>query len=66
MYCIREEEAVSKTVSLSCTVAHSRHLPLTNNETEFPHDASFEDYNKRLLQQILAFSKHFSFLPFPS
>ena len=66
MYCIRVVEAASKTVSLSCTVAYSKHLPLTSNETEFPHDASFRDHSKKLPQQILTSSKHFSFLPFPS
>ena len=66
MCCIRVGEAMSKTASLSCTMAYSRHLPLTSNETELPHDVSFEDHSKKLLQQILASSKHFSFLQFPS
>lgn len=66
MCCIREVEAMSKTVSLNCTVACSRHLPLTSNETKFHHDVSSKDHNMRLLQQILASSKHFSFLLLPA
>ena len=66
MCCIKEVEAMSKTISLNCTVACSRHLPLTSNVTELPHDVSFEDHSKKLLQQILASSKHFSFLLLPA